>query len=219
MPDGPHPKRPLPKARRKLLDAALSMIRERGYAATSVDELCARAGVAKGSFFHHFPDKEALATAAAAHWSETTGAFFAAAPYHRHADPLDRVLGYIDFRAAILRGAVPEFTCLVGTMVQEVHHTHPRIRAACEASILGHAATLEADIAAAMERHGIRADWSAASLALHTQAVLQGAFILAKATGAAAAAADSVAHLRRYVALLFHPSPASSEERPHADHG
>ena len=41
------------------------------------------------------------------------------------------------------------------------------------------------------------------SLALHTQAVLQGAFILAKATGGAPIAADSIDHLRRYIELLF----------------
>ena len=106
----------MPAARRKLLDAAVKLIRANGYSATTVDELCAEAGVAKGSFFHHFENKEALGVAAADYWSETTGALFAAAPYHQHEDPLDRVLGYIDFRKAIIAGAVPEFTCLVGTM-------------------------------------------------------------------------------------------------------
>jgi TetR/AcrR family transcriptional repressor of nem operon len=190
-------------ARRKLLDAALSVIRTKGYAATTVDELCAKAGVAKGSFFHHFKSKEAVAVAAAEYWSETTGALFAAAPYHRHADPLDRVLGYIDFRRALLTGEVPEFTCLVGTMVQEVYETSPEIRDACDASISSHAATVATDIAEAMTFHGIRADWTAQSLALHTQAVLQGAFILAKAKGGAAIAAASIDHLRRYIELLF----------------
>jgi TetR/AcrR family transcriptional repressor of nem operon len=44
---------------------------------------------------------------------------------------------------------------------------------------------------------------TARSLALHTQAVLQGAFILAKAKGDAAVAAESIDHLRRYLVLLF----------------
>jgi TetR/AcrR family transcriptional repressor of nem operon len=196
-------KRPIAPARQKLLDAALSLIRAKGYAATSIDELCAKAGVAKGSFFHHFKNKEAVAVAAAEYWSEVTGALFAAAPYHRHADPLDRVLGYIDFRKALLTGEVPEFTCLVGTMVQEVYDTYPEIRDACEASISGHAAKLEDDIAEALQLHRTDAEWTAQSLALHTQAVLQGAFILAKAKGGAEIAASSIDHLRRYVALLF----------------
>jgi len=42
-----------------VLDAALRVIRTRGYTATTLDDLCAAAGVSKGSFFHHFPGKEA----------------------------------------------------------------------------------------------------------------------------------------------------------------
>ncbi|MEZ5667287.1 MAG: TetR/AcrR family transcriptional regulator [Alphaproteobacteria bacterium] len=190
-------------ARTRLLDAARDVIRARGFAATSVDDLCRAAGVTKGAFFHHFENKEALGVAAAGYWSETTAGFFAEAPYHRYADPLDRVLGYVAFRKDIIAGDLAEFTCLVGTMTQEVYGSHPAIRDACAASILSHAATLEPDIAAAMRDRGIVADWTPASLAAHTQAVLQGAFVLAKATGDRAIARDSVDHLRRYIELLF----------------
>ncbi len=190
-------------ARTRLLEAARDAIRSRGYAATSVAELCRIAGVTTGAFFHNFENKEALGVAAAAYWAETTSAFFADAPYHRHADPYDRFLGYIDFRRDIIQGDLAEFTCLVGTMTQEVFAAYPSIRDACAASIFGHAATLEPDIAAAMQARGISADWTAASLATHTQAVLQGAFILAKASGSGEVARDSVDHLRRYVEFLF----------------
>ncbi len=192
-----------PDARSKLLDAALSLIRTKGYTATTVDELCSAAGVTKGAFFHHFKSKDELGIAAADHWSTTTGAFFAYAPYHDHDDPFDRLVGYIDFRKDIIDGDLAEFTCLVGTMTQEIYGSNPAIRDACAASIFGHAATLEPDIEAAMKGRGIVADWTPASLATHTQAVLQGAFILAKATGDRAIARDSVDHLRRYIEMLF----------------
>jgi TetR/AcrR family transcriptional repressor of nem operon len=193
-------------AKAKILEAALSVIRTKGYSATTVDDLCADANVTKGAFFHHFKSKEELGVAAAAYWSEMTSKFFSAAPYHKHADPLKRVLGYIDFRKSILKGSLPEFTCLVGTMVQEIYDSNPAIRDSCGTSISDHAAKVEADIAAAMKLYRIRAKWTAKSLAFHTQAVLQGAFILAKAMDSAAIATASVDHLRRYIELLFQSS-------------
>jgi TetR/AcrR family transcriptional regulator, transcriptional repressor for nem operon len=191
------------ESKRKLLDAAFEVIRTKGYSATRVEDICEAAGVTKGSFFYHFKSKEELAVEAASQWSAMTSELFREAPYHTPADPLDRLLAYVDFRKALLRGGLPEFTCLVGTMVQEVYETWPAIRDACAASIGGHAATLEPDIAAAMEKYGVRGTWTARSLALHTQAVIQGSFILAKAQGGAAVAAESLDHLRRYLRLLF----------------
>jgi TetR/AcrR family transcriptional repressor of nem operon len=197
------PQSPRGGSRQKLVDAAISLIRQKGYAATSVDDLCGAAGVTKGAFFHHFKSKEALAVASTFYWIECTDATFAQAPYHAHGDPLERILGYLEFRKAMLAGKLHEISCLAGTMVQEIFASHPDIARACEASIYGHAATIEEDIAAAMKRYRVRARWTAASLALHTQAVLQGAFILAKAKGDADIAIQSVNHLRRYIELLF----------------
>jgi TetR/AcrR family transcriptional regulator, transcriptional repressor for nem operon len=205
----------LPKltARDRLLDAALRIIREKGYASTTVDDLCAAAGVTKGAFFHHFASKEALGVAAAGHWSAFTGALFAAAPYHAPADPLDRILAYLDLRSALIAGTIPEFTCLVGTMVQEVHESSPAIRDAGFASMAGHAATLEPDFAEAMRVYGAPDGVTAQSLALHTQAVIQGGFILAKGSGDPDLARDTIAHLARYMRLLF-PSHVAEEETP-----
>jgi TetR/AcrR family transcriptional regulator, transcriptional repressor for nem operon len=202
-----------PSAKHKILDAAVSVIRTKGYAASTVDDLCAAAGVTKGAFFHHFRSKEDLAVAAADHWSEMAGDLFAGAPYHRHTDPLDRVLGYIEFRKTLLKGELPQFTCLVGTMVQETYDSNLAIRDACARSITRHAKTIEADIREAIERHRINAPWTAASLALYTQAVLQGAFIIAKAKGNAKDAAACVDHLRRHVELLFGPAQKKEKAR------
>ncbi len=202
----PRPTKQTPErgdARTRLLEAARDVIRQKGFAATSVDDLCQSAGVTKGAFFHHFKTKETLGVAAANFWAETTGVLFAGAPYHEPDDPLDRVLAYLDFRKGIIGGETFEYTCLVGTMTQEVHNSAPAIRDACADSIFGHAATLEADIEAARAERGIDADWTAESLARHTQAVLQGGFILAKATGDPDLARESVDHLIRYVRGLF----------------
>jgi TetR/AcrR family transcriptional repressor of nem operon len=198
------------ESKTRLLQAALSVIRTKGYTATRIEDVCEAAGLTKGSFFHHFSTKEDLAIAAADYWSEITSALFAAAPYHTPVDPLERVLAYVDFRKALLQGELPDFTCLVGTMAQEVYDTHPAIREACEQSISGHAATLVPDIQAAITQRGIKSDWTAESLALFAQATIQGAFILAKAKNGVAVAADCIDHLRRYLELLFNQPHSQS---------
>lgn len=190
-------------ARTRLLEAAVDLIRQRGFTGTSVEDLCRAAGVTKGAYFHHFRSKEALGVAVAEYWTEKTGALFETAAYHEPKDPLDRVLAYIDFRKGLVSGDPAAFSCLAGTMTQEVFQSSPAIREAARDSILGHARTLEPDIAAAMEARGLRPDWTAESLAQHIQGVLQGAFILAKAADDPALARRSIDHLRRYVELLF----------------
>jgi TetR/AcrR family transcriptional regulator, transcriptional repressor for nem operon len=196
------------ESKTRLLNAALHVIRAKGYSATRIEDICDAAHLTKGSFFHHFKSKEELALAAADHWCAVSGSLFASAPYRTLPDPLDRLLAYVDFRKAILQGELPDFTCLVGTMVQEVYQTHPPIREACEKSISDHAATLESDIAEAIRTRGIHADWTPQSLALYTQAVIQGAFILAKAKGGPDIAAACIDHLRRYLEMLFvQPKP------------
>ena len=51
------------ETRRRLLDAAESSVLEKGFAATSIDELIAAVGITKSGFFYHFKDKGELAKA------------------------------------------------------------------------------------------------------------------------------------------------------------
>lgn len=48
------------RTRQRLYDAAVELIAERGYAATTVDQIAERAGVAKGTVYYNFAGKAAL---------------------------------------------------------------------------------------------------------------------------------------------------------------
>ncbi len=48
------------ETRARILDAAEESFSRSGYDPTSVDDICVRAGVTKGAFYHHFPSKQAV---------------------------------------------------------------------------------------------------------------------------------------------------------------
>ena len=162
-------------AKAPLLASALKLVRENDHDATMADGLDREAGVEKDAYYHKFDD------------------------------PLDQLIGYVDFRIQLLEGrSLAECTCLLGTMVQEKFESSPAIRDACFAGIHIHATEVAKLIVAAKSRHAPQASWGAESLALYTQSVIQGAFVLAKAKNDVALAADMIRHLRRYIELLFH---------------
>ncbi len=199
----------------RLLDAALAVIRARGYAAATIDRICHKAEVTKGSFFHHFKSKDDLALAAVAYWGTMTDSFFAAAPYRRLGDPFDRLIGYVDFRASILNGDLYEYTCLLGTLVQETYDTHPEIRVGCDVGMSNHIAELTKDVESAKALYAPTADWSAESVGYFIQSVLQGGFIFAKAKQSPVVVREDLAHLKRYLGTLFGKTIETQERTKH----
>jgi TetR/AcrR family transcriptional regulator, transcriptional repressor for nem operon len=191
------------ETRIKLLDAARDVIRAKGYNATTVDDICAAAGLTKGGFFHHFESKERLGIAAIEQFGAMAAILFGSAPYSGNPDPRARVLGYVDFRISILQGELSDYTCLMGTTLQEVYATHPDLRVACDRGMSEHIAELARDLEAAKQIYAPNAPWTAESVGYFMQSVLQGAFIFAKAKQRPEVAVESLTHLRRYLETLF----------------
>ena len=134
----------------RLLDAGVARDPRQGPHATTVDDLCATAGVTKGAFFHHFDSKETFAVAAADHWSAHDGGAVRTARRTTTRRWSTVYLGYVDFRASLSRDRRLRSTAVSPAPWPRRSSTPARPPAACGASILDHAATLEADIAEAL---------------------------------------------------------------------
>lgn len=93
-------------AKERLLEAALDLIWERSYGTVTIDAICERAGVKKGSFYYFFDSKSTLAVAALeANWQDSAkpkwDAWFSSST-----PPLERVRQFmqeiLDFQAEML---------------------------------------------------------------------------------------------------------------------
>ncbi|MFF4894976.1 TetR/AcrR family transcriptional regulator [Streptomyces sp. NPDC001068] len=119
-------------AKRKILDAACSLIEGRGYSALGVAEICNVAGVPKGSFYYFFESKEALALAVVDErwaaqeraWTQVlTGA----------AEPLERLRRLFEEteagQRAVQEGCGTVAGCLFGNLSLELSNQTEAVRA------------------------------------------------------------------------------------------
>lgn len=197
--------------KRKLVDAGIKLIRQRGYNATTVDDICSAAGVTKGGFFHYFRSKEDIAKAALVRFGEEKYRSFKAAPFGRQLDPLDRVYGRLDFAKESSTGA-GRLTkgCLVGMIAQELAFTHPELRSACQDLFLRMAQEFEKDLAEAKALHVPKADFDPKSVAMLYVSIIQGSLMLAKASETNAVLTENIEQFRKYLKALFGQSESPS---------
>jgi len=118
-------------AKERLLEAMMELIWTGSYGRTSVDHICEHAGVKKGSFYHFFESKSALALAAIDHsWSEHR--LHLDGIFSRDTAPLDRILlCFRDFRREqedLLGKHGRVLGCPIHSLGAEVATTDPPLR-------------------------------------------------------------------------------------------
>lgn len=194
----------LSDTKRKLLDASVTLMRTKGYNATTVDDVCASAGVTKGAFFYYFKSKEDLAKAALARFYDRRLVDFQNAPFRKLADPLDRVFGRLDFGIEYI-GGPEQLTkgCLIGMFAQELSFTNPELRAAAFEALRRSVADVEKDLATAKIVHPPQVDFNPRQVAQLYVSMYQGALMMAKASESNRVLVDNIEQFRQYLNFLF----------------
>jgi TetR/AcrR family transcriptional repressor of nem operon len=194
----------LPETRNKLVDAGVKLMRARGYNATTVDDICAAAGVTKGGFFHYFKSKNEIAKAAVQRFHDGKAVDFQDAPFRKLTDPLDRVFGRLDFVEESV-GGDRHLTkgCLIGMLAQELSFTNPELRSACSDMFTRIAKNFEADLADAKALYAPKASFDPNNLALFYVSIVQGSLMLAKAAESNDVMLANLEQFRQYLEELF----------------
>lgn len=170
------------ETRQRIVRAAMTLILRKGYNATTVDEICAASGLTKGSFFHHFPNKDALGQAAIEAWGTLGTALYAAAWEDASADPLDQIHRFFDIMSGFTEDEAV-CTCVVGIMSQELAQSHPALRAACRTELERWTDNTTRMLAAAKEKHAPHADFDPKDIAWFLNSVWQGSMLVGKTCG------------------------------------
>ena len=165
-------------AKQRILDSAVALMHERGYASIGVEDIMQRAGVGKSSFYHFFPSKEVMGAAAIDYYSELSETNLFSKAFSETFDPLERPLRLVDM---ICDENMPVLGCLGGNSAAENSTTSELIREKTEAFLAkmrGHFMTAYEEAVDEMDLHP---DTPIESLADASVAYVQGLLLICRA--------------------------------------
>ncbi len=189
--------------RRKLVESTVGLVLRQGFAATTVDQICAAAGLTKGSFFHHFENKRAIGRAAIESWSAMGTDLYSAAWTDPEADPLDQLHAVLGIMSGFASRPNQPCVCVIGMMSQELAGSHPEMRDLCGRELgvwTSHVAGL---LAAAKSRHPVVRDFDPDQVGWFLNSLWQGSMLIAKTREDPQIIVENLRHARAYIDGLF----------------
>lgn len=190
------------ETRDRLLQATVGLVLRKGFNATTVDEICAESGLTKGSFFHHFPNKEAIGLATVQWWGDFGTKLYAEAWSNEGLDPLEQLHRFFDIMTGFTEQEAV-CTCVVGIMSQELAQSHPALRDQCSAQLERWTSNVANMLRAAKQRHAPAIDFDPAEVAWFLNSIWQGSMLIGKTCQAPAMIRRNLQFARAYIDALF----------------
>jgi len=190
-----------PEARRKLIEATTALMLRQGFNATTLDEICAEAGVAKGSFFYHFENKDDIGQAVVKSWGEFGQALYGEA-WKKPGKPLEEIHRLFDIMEGITRRPEP-CVCLVGMLTQEMSGEHPGFRTSCARELDTWTEMFRSRLEAAKQQLETAADFDPGEVAWFLNSLWQGSALIGKARQSTEMIRANLKVARAYVDSLF----------------
>jgi len=192
---------PPDSARERILGAATTLLLDRGYGATSVDEICRAAEVTKGGLFYHFESKETLVSAAVERFFSGLVAAGEAARADTDPGAFAALDAYVEALPKLIEGPELARGCLLGAMAIQTTESHPTVWSAARSALGEWRGGLQSLIDAAAAERSVAVD--SAELADGLLAAVEGGLLLDRSGVSSGAAVAAVNHFRRYLSYLF----------------
>jgi TetR/AcrR family transcriptional repressor of nem operon len=159
--------RPPRSSRQRLLDIGLAKLLERGYHGLGIQEVLDAAHAPKGSFYHHFVDKEDFALQVVDQYMEGVHAALDACLADESRPPLERVRQFFELTRESYRRE-GYMGCLLGGLGQELSCASPVFRRRIESCI----ATIAGRLSTGLEEARLRGDLAADTDTTHLAGLL-----------------------------------------------
>ncbi len=206
--------------RQRILDSAHDIIIERGYAATSIDEILGASGATKGAFFHHFESKEGMADALYQQYlsgeERTFEETFRRAERLTH-DPLQQVLVTVGLlEEMFIPLEAPHPGCLMASFVYQNDLMTPERKVQGAHVFLMWREAISGKLQEAEKLHEPRSPLDHDATADMLQLIFEGGFIMAKVLEDAGLIVRYLRVFRSYLESVFDVAPAAATTVPAA---
>jgi len=195
------------ETRQKLLAATLQLMLRQGYASTTVDQICAEAGLTKGSFFHYFESKETIARAAVDAFAQMGTDLYSPAWSEPGLDPLEQLHRLLDIMITFNERPDQPCVCMVGMMSQELAAVNPDMRAACEGHLKDWADRVTRMLTEAKKIHKLRTKFDPEKIAWFLNSLWQGSMLIGKTRESPEMVIANIELARSFVMSLFENPP------------
>jgi AcrR family transcriptional regulator len=189
-----------PSTRDRLIQSALFLFWERGFAGTSMSELLAHANVNSGSFYHFFESKEALLKAVLEEYLAGLQPQIVAPAFRETSDPIERIFAILAGYRQRIVATKCQYGCPLGRLALEIDAENRPAHALIAKNFQGWIGAIRECLREAKGR--LRPGVDLDGLATYVLVTMEGGVMLSRSYGSAEPFDQATQQLRQYFQLL-----------------
>jgi TetR/AcrR family transcriptional repressor of nem operon len=197
--------------RDRLIDAAMNLFWEKGYANTSMSDLLGAAKANSGSFYHFFSSKEELLLAVLDRYFTLLDPAMLGPAWEGIDDPIERIFALLARYRMLILATDCTYGCPIGRLALEIGPEQQEVHRLLAKNFDGWTAAVQGCLEQAADR--LPADIDRERLSGFVLAVMEGGVMLSRSHRDVKPFDQAVAELRAYFARLLEPAKKTRKRK------